>query len=116
MKNIDPSILTFILRLKELLNAESYEYCFYDFERETMKEKNKMYTTIEQMKRDESIIKHFCDEINLKLLNYEITNICNIICGKTYKYKNRTDIPIQIVNGYYYSFTVICKKKYGKEL
>ena len=33
MKNIDPSILTFILRLKELLNAESYEYCFYDFER-----------------------------------------------------------------------------------
>lgn len=116
MKNMDPSTMSFVFKLQNLLENETYDYCFYDFERENIKEKNKMYITMEQMKNNnnKNIMKSFCDEINASLLNYDITHICNIIIGKTYKYKNRADIPIQIENGYYYSFTVVCKKKINK--
>ena len=109
--NQDPSIFYFIARLNELLEQETFNYCFYDFKREEMKEKNKIYTMIENIKHDKNYMKYFCDEISKQLLKYDITSVTNIICGKTYKYPNRIDIPIQIHNGYYYSFTVVCKKK-----
>jgi len=109
--NMDSSIVSFVFKLRDLLENETYDYSFYDFDKEIVKDKNKMYITIEEMKNNKNIMKHFCDEINKHLLNYEITHISNIMIGKTYKYKNRVDIPIQIENGYYYSFTVVCKKK-----
>lgn len=109
--NEDPSVLYFVSRLNELLEEETFKYCFYDFKREEMKEKNKIYTIIENIKHDNNYMKHFCDEVNKQLLKYDMTSITNIICGKTYKYRDRIDIPIQIHNGYYYSFTVVCKKK-----
>jgi hypothetical protein len=109
---MDPSIDYFIIKLNNLIKNETFDYCFYDIEREEMKEKNKFYNIIEQIKNNKKYMKPFCDEINTKLSDYEITHIGNIICGKTYKYKNRTTMPpIQISDGYYYSFTVICKKK-----
>lgn len=107
----DPSILGFIMDLNKMLETETFNNCYYDFGPEKMKEKNKMYTIIETIKNDNNYMKHFCDEINSELSEYSITNITNIICGKTYKHKNRIDMPIQISDGYYYRFTVICKKK-----
>ena len=107
----DPSLIMFITTLNGLFEEETFDYCFYDFKREEMKEKNKLFTMIEDIKHYNNYMKHFCEEINKKLLKYHITSICNIICGQTYKHPKRTDIPIQINNGYYYSFTVVCKKK-----
>ena len=56
-------------------------------------------------------MKYFCEVINKKLVGYNITSITNIIYKKTYKHPHRKEGPILINNGYYYSFTVICKKK-----
>ena len=36
-KDMDPSIYSFIVRLNELLSAETYNYSFYDFERVEIK-------------------------------------------------------------------------------
>lgn len=107
----EPSVVLFIKSLNGLLEEEEFKYCFYDFKREKIKEKTQMYTIIEKCKHDNNYMKHFCDEINRQLLKYDITSIINIIYGKTYRYPNRIDIPIQIHNGYYYSFTIVCKKK-----
>jgi hypothetical protein len=109
--NMDLSSESLIIRLNNLFQSETFNYTFYDFERVEIKEKNKLYLTLEKIKNNSTFLKLFCTEINHELLDYEIVNITNIICGKTYKYKNRTDLPIQIPNGFYYSFTVLCKKK-----
>ena len=108
-KNIDSNIHSFIFKLNELFKEETYDYSFYDFERVEIKEKDEMYNIIQEIKKSENYMKAFCSEINTNLLNYQITHISNITCGQTYK-KIRRDIPLQIVNGFYYSFTVICKK------
>jgi hypothetical protein len=110
LKDMDISTVSFILRLNELLKEETYDYSFYDFDRIEMKEKDKMYIKIEQIKKNTNYLRGFCDEINPKLIGFEITNIGNIICGKTYK-KSKDNVPLQMQTGYYYSFTVICKKK-----
>lgn len=107
----ETSVEIFIARLNELLENETFDYSFYDFEREEMKTKNKLYSTIENIKHDNSSMKYFCDVINKKLVRYDITSITNIICGKTYKHPNRRHGAILISNGYYYCFTVICKRK-----
>jgi len=75
-----------------------------------MKKKDVMYLKIEKIKKNPNYLKAFCDEINPKLIDFEITNIGSIMCGETYK-KSRENIELQIQTGYYYSFTVICKKK-----
>lgn len=115
MNSNDPyqnsSVLLFIATLNNFFEEETFTHCFYDFPRQNMKDKNALFIMIERIKQDKKYMKHFCDEMNKKLINYEITSVCNILCGKTYKYPKRTDIPIQINNGYYYSFTVVCKKK-----
>jgi hypothetical protein len=108
----ESSLLLFLATLNNFFEKETFAYCFYDFPREEMKEKNALFIMIERMKQDKKYIKNFCDEMNKKLEKYDITSVCNIICGKTYKYPKRIDIPIQINNGYYYSFTVVCKKKH----
>lgn len=114
----DSSIDLFVSELNLLLEKETFDYCFYDFPRVEIREKNSLYEILEKIKfRDNykgNIMKYFCDEVNKHLLfNYKITNVSNIICSKTYKYKNRIDIPIQLNNGYCYSFTAICSKKYS---
>ena len=109
-KDMDPSIYCFIVRLNELLSTETYNYSFYDFERVEIKEKHKLYNIIEEIRNNKNYMKSFCDEINRNLNNYEITHIENIRCGTSYK-KSKRDSLIQIPNGYYYRFTVICKKK-----
>lgn len=111
----DGSIDFFISEVNSLLEQETFEYCFYDFPRVEICEKHNLYEVLEKIKFGDNakgtIMKHFCDEVNKHLLfDYRITTISNIICGKTYKYKNRTDIPIQMNNGYYYNFTVVCSK------
>jgi hypothetical protein len=108
---MDLSNEALIIRLNNLFQLETFNYTFYDFERVEIKEKNKMYIALEKIKSNTSFLKSFCTEINRELLDYEVVNITNIICGKTYKYKNRIDLPIQIPDGFYYSFTVLCKKK-----
>ena len=105
----DPTIHSFIVRLNELFSTETYNYSFYDFEKVEIKEKDKMYNIIEQIKNNKNYMKSFCDEINKNFSDYQITHIENISCGKTYK-KSKCNTPMQIPNGYYYSFTVICKK------
>lgn len=110
-KDMDMATVSFILKLNEYLEEETYNYSFYEFDRVEIKEKNKLYIKLEGIKKNPSYLKGFCDEINSKLDGFEITNIANIICGKTYK-KSKENIPIQIETGYYYSFTVICKKKF----
>lgn len=112
-KDMDIAIVSFILKLNEFLKDETYDYSFYDFDRVEMKEKNRMYIRVEEIKKNPNYLKGFCDEINSKLETFEITNIGNIICGKTYK-KTNANMPIQIETGYHYSFTVICKKKFIK--
>ena len=102
------------IRLNDLFKTESFDYTFYDFERVEIKEKDKLYIILEKIRNDKTFLKLFCNEMNRDLLDYEIVNITNIICGKTYKYKNRPNLPIQIHDGYYYNFTVICKKKISK--
>lgn len=109
-KDMDIGLVSFIIKLNEFFKEETYDYSFYDFDRVEIKEKNNMYIKIEAIQKNPSYLKGFCDEINLKLDGFEITNIGNILCGKTYK-KSNENIPIQIQTGYYYSFTVICKKK-----
>ena len=109
-KDINPSIVGFILQLRERLKDETYNYSFYDFDRVEMKDKDEMYIKMEELKKNQNYIKSFCDEINTKLVNYEITNIVNISCGRIYK-KSKFDIIIQVPIGYYYSFTVVCRKK-----
>jgi hypothetical protein len=108
-KDIDPEINSFIFKLNELFKEETYNYSFYDFEKIEIKEKDKMFNIIKQIKNDENYMKNFCYEINQKLEHYEITHIGNITCGENYK--KIKDLPIPICNGYYYSFTVIYKKK-----
>jgi hypothetical protein len=112
----ESSVEIFIARLNELFENETFDYSFYDFEREEMKEKNKIYSIIENIKHDNSVMKYFCDTINKQLVRYEITSITNIICGKTYKHPNRRHGAILMSNGYYYCFTVICKRKGLKEI
>lgn len=107
----DPSLMFFIGTLNDFFEKETFNHCFYDFQRQELKEKNKLFIILEKLRDDTNYMKHFCDEINKKLSKYDITSICNIMCGKTYKYPKRIDIPILISNGYYYSFTVVCKKK-----
>jgi len=110
----DSSIDLFISELNLLLEKETFEYSFYTFPRIEIREKNALYETLEKLKfcdTNGNKMKHFCDELNKHVLfNYKITSISNIILGKIYKYKNRIDVPIQINNGYYYSFTAICSK------
>ena len=113
-KDMDPSIVGFILQLRERLNDETYSYSFYDFDRIELRERDKMYIKIEEFKRNPNSIKSFCDEINSKLLDYEITNIVSILCGRTYK-KSKANVPMQIPIGYHYSFTVVCRKKNNSE-
>jgi len=108
--DMDPSIKSFIIRLNELLSAETYNYSFYDFERVEIKDNDKIYSIIQEIKNNKNSIKLFYDEINKNLSDYEITHIENIRCGTSYK-KSKRDSQIQLPNGYYYRFTVICKKK-----
>lgn len=108
-KSEDPSITRFIEKLNGLLEEETFDYCFYDFEREEMTTKNQLYTTIQNIKQEHTTLKYFCDVINKQLIKYDIINISNIICGLTYpKHKNQFT---SISNGYYYCFTVICRRK-----
>jgi hypothetical protein len=109
-KDMDPSIVYFILKLIELLKEETYDYSYYDFDSTELKEKDELYIRIEEIKKNKSYMKSFCDEINTKIQNYQITHIENIICGITYK-NSKDNIPLRIPIGYHYSFTVICKKK-----
>ena len=109
-KDMDPSIYCFITRLNELFSAETYNYSFYDFERLEIKDNDKIYSIIQDIKNNKNSIKLFCDEINKNFSDYEITNIENIRCGTSYK-KSKRDSLTQIPNGYYYRFTVICKKR-----
>jgi len=110
----DVSIDLFLSELNLFLEKETFDYCFYDFPRVNIREKDGLYEILEKIKCYDNtkgnIMKHLCDELNKHLLNYKITSISNIMVGKTYKYKNRIDVPIQINNGYYYGFTVICSK------
>lgn len=107
----DISVMLFISDLNALLEKETFNYCYYDFKREKIKDVNIMYNILVNSKNDDNYMKNFCNNVSKELLKYDITSICNIIYGKTYKYAGRTDIPIQINNGYYYSFTAVCKKK-----
>lgn len=105
----DPSITRFIEKLNGLLEEETFDYCFYDFTRQEMKNKNQLYNIIENIRQDHTTLKNFCDVINKQLIEYDIINISNIICGLTYpKRKNQFT---SISNGYYYCFTVICRRK-----
>jgi hypothetical protein len=117
----DPSILCFIEKIKHIFENETYDYSFYDFEREEIKEKNKLYNLLEQIntinntkKQDISRsgdLHYIYFELNNKLQKYEITKICNIKYGRRLKYKNKKDIPIQLYEGYYYSFTINYRKR-----
>ena len=112
--NIDPSILFFVEDMKKIFEKETYKYSFYDYKTQEIKEKNKLYHLLEKINNNDKILvndlKHIYDELNSYFTSHEITNISNIKCGKVLKYKNRTDLPIQLYNGYYYSFTVSYKK------
>jgi len=105
------SVILFISELKILLEKETFNYGYYDFKRKEIKDINMMYNILVNCKNDDRYMKSFCEKVSKELLKHDITSICNIIYGKTYKYKNRIDIPIQLQNGYYYSFTAICKIK-----
>jgi hypothetical protein len=111
-KNMDIDIpyVKLVLKLNELFKEETYDYSFYDFDRIEIKKIDSMYIKLEEIKKNTNALKTFCDEINTKLIDFEVTNIGNILCGKTYK-KSKDNIPIQMQTGYYYSFTVICKRK-----
>ena len=121
----DSSILYFIEVLKEIFQTETYDYSFYDFEKNIIQEKNKLYLLLERIneihnrnsKKNNIIntknnqLKQIFNEINKYIENYEVTNICNIQLGRLLKYKNPTSqIPIQIYDSYYYSFTINYKK------
>jgi hypothetical protein len=120
----DSSILYLIGRLKENFEKETYDYSFYDFEKTPIKEKNKLYLLLERISainnknNKNRIINNsnnelypIYNEINKELEKYEVTNICNIKLGRLLKYKNNaSEIPIQLYEGYYYSFTINCKK------
>lgn len=107
---MEQSIAYLISRLTDLLSEETYDYSFYDFERVEITRKNELYIKLEEIKKNSRSLTAFCDEINSKLIDYDIITIGNIVCGKIYK-KSKDNIPLQIEKGYYYSFTVICKKK-----
>ena len=107
----DSSVMLFISELNALLEQETFDYSYYEFKKQKIREINTMYNILVNSKNDNNYMKNFCNSISKELLKYDITSICNIICGKTYKYEGRIDIPIQINNGYYYSFTAVCKKR-----
>lgn len=118
----DVYINSFLSELNSLLEKETFIHCFYDFPRVEIREKNGLYELLEKIKNDENQIKyhyyddnkyamkHFCEEASKYLTNYHITSISNIACGKTYKKKNGSAVLMQVNTGYYYSFTVICRK------
>jgi len=118
----DPSISCLITKLNDLFEEETLNYSFYDFEKQVISDKNKLFILLEKINNQSLIMKHnksnvksdytyIYNEINSRLNNYEIINIFNIKCGRVLKYKNRKDIPIQLYDGYYYSFTVSYRKK-----
>lgn len=104
----DPSVSIFISTLNQLLQEETFDYTFYDFPKKEMKVKNKMYTIIENFKNDNTSMKNFCEVVNKQLVKYDVSSITNILCGKTYKHPTRRN---GANDGYFYSFTVICKRK-----
>lgn len=121
----DPSIFLFIQKLNKIFETETLNYSFYDFEKEIINDRTKLFILLEKINRLNNnmtttgiiIHKHqielsnIYDTINSNLLNYKITNIFNIKCGRLLKYKTRTDLPIQLYDKYYYSFTVCYKKR-----
>lgn len=107
----DHSVRLFICDLNILLEKETFDYSYYDFKIQKIREINTLYNILVNSKNDNNYMKNFCNNISGDILKYNVSSICNIMYGKTYRYKNRMDIPIQINDGYYYSFTVVCKKK-----
>lgn len=49
--NKDPSICYFITELSSLLEKETFFYCFYDFPRVEIRQKNSLYEILEQIKK-----------------------------------------------------------------
>jgi hypothetical protein len=120
----DPSIYYLIQRLNGLFEEETLHYSFYDFERQVISDKTKLFILLEKINNQHLTKKcnnnntniktdftYLYSEINSKLNNYQIISIFNIKCGRDLKYKNRKDIPIQLYEGYYYSFTISYRKK-----
>lgn len=119
----DPSIYYLIQRLNDLFEEETLQYSFYDFERQVISDKTKLFILLEKINNQDLTKKYnnnsnvkpdftyLYNEINSKLNNYQIISIFNIKCGRVLKYKNRKDIPIQLYDGYYYSFTISYRKK-----
>jgi hypothetical protein len=111
--------------VKEIFEKETYDYSFYDFEKIVIKEKNKLYLLLERINainnknnKNSKInnptneLNPIYNEINKELDKYEVTNICNIQLGRLLKYKNNiSEIPIQLYQGYSYSFAINYKKK-----
>jgi hypothetical protein len=117
----DYSIISFVTQLNAIFENETFKYSYYEFEKQILKDKNSLFCLLERInniykKKTNIICKNELNciyhELNANLKKYEVTEINNIQCGKILKYKNRKDIPIQLYEGYYYSFTVIYKKKY----
>jgi len=116
----DYSIKIFITELNQLFDKESYNYSFYDFEKVKINEKNKLFNLLERINNinnketitsvNRTELEYIYKDLNANLEKYELTNICNIKCGRNLKYKDRKDIPIQLYEGYYYSFTINYKR------
>lgn len=127
----DGSIIYFIESLKQIFETETYDYSYYDFEKKEIYEKNKLYILLERINEiyNKSNKKYKTNknrlinntnnelnpiyyEINKHINSYEITSICNIQLGRILKYKKPiSNIPIQLYEGYSYSFTVNYRKK-----
>jgi hypothetical protein len=114
----DPSMISLLSRLNKIFETETYKYSYNDFEREMISDKNKLFLLLERINnihnkatRNKNELNHIYSEMNTKLENYVITEIFNIKCERALKYKNRNDLPIQLYEGYYYSFTVSYREK-----
>lgn len=120
----DGSVDIFISELNYLLENETFRHCYYDFPRVEIRQKHTLYEILERIKNVEThydskykragdishVMKQFCEEINKKLTSYHVTRISNISCGKTYKTNNNSTCIMQLNDGYYYKFTVVCCK------
>jgi len=121
VESSDYSIKYFIHELNKIFENEIYKYSFHDFERVKLNEKNKLFNLLERIQNinnkktttcaNKLELEYIYKDLNSKLEKYEIINIGNIKCGRILKYKERSDIPIQLYEGYYYSFTLSYKKK-----
>lgn len=121
IESSDYSIKYFICELNKIFENETYEYSYVDFEKVKIYEKNKLFNLLERINNinnkkvitisNRMEVEYIYKDLNSHLEQYEIINICNIKYGKNLKYKNRNDIPIQLYEGYYYSFTINYKRR-----